>query len=105
MTLFTKEDCQLCKQLLSKFDLTAMEVNVEVLDGDNAEALAHLAWHSLVEAARKSLPLLVLDDSSTIIDFVNIEHHLIMRASRYGLDFLRKGGNPQKCDNGSCTFH
>ena len=104
MTLFTKEDCQLCKQLLSKFDLTAMEVNIEVLDGDNAEALAHLAWHSLVETARKALPLLVLDDSSTVIDFVNIEHHLVMRATKFGLDFHKSSG-VQNCDSGSCTFH
>lgn len=103
MTLFTKEDCVLCDQLKKRFDLTAMDVNVEVLNADSSRALAHLAWHSLVETARKTLPLLVLDDSSTVADFPNIEKHLNSRAKKYGM-----GGRHQfahaKCDNGKCAL-
>jgi hypothetical protein len=34
-----------------------MEVQVEVLGNNDAGALAHLAWHGLVEKARKALPI------------------------------------------------
>ena len=49
MTLFTKLDCRLCEQLKKKFDLAAMQVKVEILDNNDAGALAHLAWHGLVD--------------------------------------------------------
>ncbi len=103
MTLFTKEDCSLCGQLKQQFDLSAMNVKVEVLTQDDSDALAHLAWHSLVETARKSLPILVLDDSSTIADYKNIEHHLAARADQHGVSFsITPGG--QGCESGSCSF-
>ena len=69
MTLFTKDDCVLCAQLKKQFDLSAMDVQVEVLGNNDAGALAHLAWHGLVEKARKGLPILVLDDSSALHEF------------------------------------
>ena len=104
MTLFTKEDCDLCKQLKKRYDLEAMDVNVEVLNSDSSRALAHLAWHSLVETARKTLPLLVLDDSSTVIDFPNIENHLGSRAKKYGLSTQQKNANVVACDSGKCAL-
>jgi len=72
MTLFTKRNCTLCDQLKERFELAAMDVTVEVLDMNSPGALAHLAWHSLVDTARRTLPLLVLDDSSAVSDYANI---------------------------------
>ncbi|MDH5299674.1 MAG: hypothetical protein OEV91_11715 [Desulfobulbaceae bacterium] len=104
MTLFTREDCLLCARLKNSFDFDAMGVAVEVLDNDNAGALAHLAWHGLVEAARKSLPLLVLDDSTAVADFHHIEQHLRDRAGRSGVDHQKTGGETVVCVSGACAL-
>ncbi|MDA8163568.1 MAG: hypothetical protein M0017_00855 [Desulfobacteraceae bacterium] len=105
MTLFTKTDCRLCDQLKKKFDLGTMGVKVEVLDGNDAGALAHLAWHGLVEAARKSLPLLVLDDSSSVIEYAHIERHLVDRARKKGGGYRpRAAGAAPVCEGGSCSL-
>ncbi|MFZ5775153.1 MAG: hypothetical protein ACOY3Z_06700 [Thermodesulfobacteriota bacterium] len=104
MTLFTKEDCILCNQLKRQFDLAAMEVRVEVLNSHDAEALAHLAWHGLVERARKSLPILVLDDSSSVHEFPHIETHLLDRAARFGLDQRQLGTSQANCAGGACAL-
>jgi hypothetical protein len=105
MTLFTKTDCRLCDQLKRKFDMGVLQVKVEVLDGNDAGALAHLAWHGLVEAARKSLPLLVLDDSSPVIDYPRIERHLIERARTKGGGCRPTAtGAAAACDSGSCAL-
>ena len=104
MTLFTKTDCRLCDQLKNTFDLDAMGVAVEVLDDHDAGALAHLAWHGLVETARKTLPLLVLDDSSTVIDFQNIEAHLSSRARQYGVVANSLSSEDRICASGSCAL-
>ncbi len=67
MTLFTKENCGKCDNIKSTFDLKKLGIEVEVIKQDDAEVLAHLAWHELVELAEKgALPILVLDDSSHI---------------------------------------
>ncbi len=103
MTLFTKDDCVLCDQLKKQFDLSAMDVQVEVLGNNDAAALAHLAWHGLVEKARKALPILVLDDSSSLHEFPHIESHLLDRATRYGI--MAKRLNTQAgCASGSCAL-
>lgn len=104
MTLFTKTDCRLCDQLKKNFDLDAMGVAVEVLDDTNAAALAHLAWHGLVETARKTLPLLVLDDSSTVADYRHIEQHLLRRASQCGVAAYAAQGEADVCVSGNCTL-
>jgi hypothetical protein len=105
MTLFTTNDCRLCELLKSKFDLSALQVKVEVLDGHNAGALAHLAWHGLVEAARKSLPLLVLDDSSSVADFALIDHQLTLRAENHGSACLQSALPPaSSCGSGTCAL-
>ena len=57
-------------------DLISLEVAVEVLSPDNADALAHLAWHGLVDVAEKSLPILVLDDMSHITGAIPIKKYL-----------------------------
>lgn len=103
MTLFTKDDCDLCVKLKKQFDLSAMDVHVEVLGNNDAGALAHLAWHGLVERARKALPILVLDDSSALHEFVHIESHLLDRAARCGV--VAKGAGKQAgCESGSCAL-
>lgn len=103
MTLFTTDDCVRCAQLKKQFDLSAMEVQVEVLGDNDAGALAHLAWHGLVEKARKGLPILVLDDSSALHEFPHIESHLLDRAARYGLA-ARHHGKQTGCESGSCAL-
>lgn len=105
MTLFTKEDCILCHQLRKRFDLTAMDVHVEVLGNNDAGALAHLAWHGLVEAARKTLPLLVLDDCTSVQDFGQIENLLLERASRLGRGCAPGAGSSSiDCQPGCCAL-
>ena len=101
MTLFTKDDCKLCQQLKDQFDLKAMQVNIEILGKDDADALAHLAWHGLVETARKTLPILVLDDSSSVDDFARIENHLINKAEQHGVPF-KASVHDLSCEDGSC---
>jgi glutaredoxin 2 len=105
MTLFTKLDCRLCEQLKAKFDLAALQVKVEVLDNNDAGALAHLAWHGLVDTARKSLPVLVLDDCSTVADFATIEQHLRATAARRGLGCRSGAEQFQACEGGSCAMN
>lgn len=103
MTLFTKDDCKLCDQIKRQFDLPAMDVKIEVLSSHDADALAHLAWHRLVETARKRLPILVLDDSSTVDDFPHIERHLMNRAQQCGVAF-QKSASQAACESGSCAL-
>ncbi|MFZ5762367.1 MAG: hypothetical protein ACOY8P_05525 [Thermodesulfobacteriota bacterium] len=103
MTLFTKDDCLLCEQIKKQFDLKALDVKVEVLNSHDAEALAHLAWHRLVETARKRLPILVLDDSSSVDEFSRIERHLAARAEERGVAFTASA-NQAGCESGSCAL-
>jgi hypothetical protein len=76
MTLFTKSDCQKCHYIKTHFDLLSLGIKEECLGEDNPEALAHLAWHELVETAQKELPILVLDDSTAVIGAVPIKRYL-----------------------------
>lgn len=76
MTLFTKSLCSACQEVKQEFDLEALGVQVEELDQDNPAALAHLAWHELVEDAEKNLPILVLNDSTAITDVAKIKESL-----------------------------
>ena len=76
MTLFTKVDCQKCHYIKGKFNLAALGIREEVLGEHNPEALAHLAWHELVETAQKELPILVLDDSSEVIGAIPLKKFL-----------------------------
>lgn len=76
MTLFTKSLCSACQEIKREFDLKTLGVEVEELGPDNPEALAHLAWHELVETAEKTLPILVLNDSSAISNTEEIRRYL-----------------------------
>lgn len=81
MTLFTKPGCEKCHYITDKFDLGSMGVAQENLDPENADALAHLAWHELVEEAERALPILVLDDSSHISGAIKIKSYLKQMAT------------------------
>lgn len=76
MTLFTKVNCEKCDFVKKNFDLASMGIAVEVLGPENPDALAHLAWHGLVDVAEKALPILVLDDSSHISGAIPIKKYL-----------------------------
>ena len=47
------------------------------------DALAHLAWHELVETAEKNLPILVLNDSTAMTDVEKIKSCLTKMATRH----------------------
>ena len=83
MTLFTKSLCSACQDIKKEFDLDALGVEVEELGPHNPDALAHLAWHELVETAEKSLPILVLNDSSAIADAIQIRRYLATVGTRH----------------------
>ncbi len=85
MTLFTKPECVRCNDLKMAFNLPALGINIESLTSENADALSHLAWHGLVEEARKHLPILVLDDCSSLTDYDQIRHRLAQEAQRAGI--------------------
>lgn len=76
MTLFTKPGCEKCHYITDRFDLGALGIQKEVLDQQNADALAHLAWHELVDLAERELPILVLDDCSHITGAIKIKSYL-----------------------------
>ena len=76
MTLLTKENCGKCDYVTETVDLGAQQLAIEVLGPENADALAHLAWHGLVDTAEKSLPILVLDDMSHITGAIPIKKYL-----------------------------
>ena len=76
MTLFTKEGCEKCEYVKSHVNLRKLGVKVEVLSPDNPDSLAHLAWHELVSVAQTQLPILVLDDNSSLIGAIRIKNYL-----------------------------
>jgi hypothetical protein len=76
MTLFTKEGCEKCDFVKKSVDLQKLGVEVEVLGPDNPDSLAHLAWHGLVRTAETQLPILVLDDSSSLTGAIRIKNYL-----------------------------
>jgi hypothetical protein len=80
MTLFTKPGCEKCRYITNKFDLEKLGIKQDVLGPDNPDALAHLAWHELVNAAEQELPILVLDDMSHISGAIKIKGYLKQRS-------------------------
>lgn len=76
MTLFTKVGCEKCHYITAKFDLAALGIAQDVLGPENPDALAHLAWHELVDVAERELPILVLDDMSHIAGAIKIKSYL-----------------------------
>ena len=76
MTLFTKEGCEKCEYVKKSVDLKKLGILVEILSPDNPDSLAHLAWHELVNIAETQLPILVLDDSSSMTGAIRIKDYL-----------------------------
>ncbi len=76
MTLFTKEGCEKCEYVKKNVNLKKLGVQVEVLSPDNPDSLAHLAWHELVSVAETQLPILVLDDNSSLTGAIRIKNYL-----------------------------
>ncbi|NOY43837.1 hypothetical protein [Deferrisoma camini] len=76
MTLFTKVGCEKCEYVKERVDLAALGVAVEELGPENPDALAHLAWHGLVNVAERNLPILVLEDSNYLTGAVRIRKYL-----------------------------
>ena len=76
MTLFTKEGCEKCEYVKKSVDLKKLGVQVEILSPENPDSLAHLAWHGLVRTAETQLPILVLDDSSSMTGAIRIKNYL-----------------------------
>ncbi len=76
MTLFTKAGCQKCEYVKKSVDLRKLGIAEEILGPDNPNSLAHLAWHELVSVAETQLPILVLDDSSSITGAIRIKNYL-----------------------------
>jgi glutaredoxin len=73
VTLFTKPNCKKCDWLKQEVDLDKVEgLEIHELDG-NVDALAELAWYELVSAAETTLPILVLDDGSSVTGVVKIK--------------------------------
>jgi hypothetical protein len=79
MTLFTKMGCIKCDLIKYEFQLQQLGIQVEELSPENPAALAHLAWHELVETAKKELPILVLDDMSCICGVIPVRSYLLKR--------------------------
>ncbi len=76
--LFTKEGCKKCDWVKGKVDLASIEgLRVMHLDGENAEALAMLAYYECVALAEKNLPILVLDDEQVIAGAVQIKNYFL----------------------------
>ncbi len=82
LTLFTKEGCEKCEYVKKRVDLKKLGVKVEVLSPDNPDSLAHLAWHELVALAETQLPILVLDDSSSLTGAIPIKNYLTAMSAR-----------------------
>jgi len=85
LTLFTKIGCEKCEYVKKSVDLKELGVKEEVLSPDNPDSLAHLAWHELVAVAETQLPILVLDDSSSIAGAVRIKNYLIAMISKQSI--------------------
>ncbi len=82
MTPFTKEGCEKCEYVKKTVDLKKLGVRVEILGPDNPESLAHLAWHELVSLAETQLPILVLDDNSSMTGAIRIKNYLTTMRDR-----------------------
>ena len=89
MTLFTKEGCEKCDYVKKSVDLKKIGVRVEILGPDNPDSLAHLAWHGLVRIAETQLPILVLDDSSSLTGAIRIKNYLASTGERVRAENLR----------------
>lgn len=80
MTLFIQNNCPLCKHLLADFNFNELDIFIETMDGESTDVVENIAWHTLIENSTPPLPLLILDDASTVLDITDIRRHLSARA-------------------------
>jgi hypothetical protein len=73
--LYTKDGCGKCTWLKKEVNLE--ELNVQEMDIETVDGLEGLAWHELVTVAETTLPILVLDDRSTITGAIQIKNYLL----------------------------
>ncbi len=90
MILFTTHQCSRCREIHEVFILESLGIKEIILTGENAEALAELAWYGLVEQARQSLPILVCDDNKVVTDIKEIAEILSDRAKSILIERLTK---------------
>ena len=75
--LFTKEGCGKCDWVKSKVNLENIkDLNVMMLNEENPEALAMLAYFECVSLSEKKLPILVSDGGKVITGAVQIRNYL-----------------------------
>jgi hypothetical protein len=60
-----------------KKEVNLKELNVQEMDIETVDGLEGLAWHELVTVAETQLPILVLDDMSTITGAIQIKNYLL----------------------------
>jgi arsenate reductase-like glutaredoxin family protein len=82
MILFVKKRCQRCEYIkqavkLDKLNVEVVELTPNEVSLKSVEALASLAWHELVKESETTLPILVLDNSSTITSAIEIKKYLL----------------------------
>jgi len=73
MILFTKPNCKKCHDITDNFNLDNLGIQHNVLDENNADALAYLALYELIDVAKNELPILVLDNINYIIGNIKIK--------------------------------
>ena len=80
MTLFTKTGCAKCEYVKKAVNLEGLGVTEHRLTNTNADALAELAYHGLVEQAQKTLPILVAGDGEVMVHAGRIKSYLQRQA-------------------------
>ncbi len=76
MLLFTQQKCPACKQIKELFPLKRLGIEEVVVDGEDHKILSLLAWHGLIDMAKKSLPILVTKEGMILTGSKKIERYL-----------------------------
>lgn len=105
MIFFTSLKCGRCRDIHDVFNIEALDIEEVILTEENAEGLAELAWHGLVEEAGRSLPIIIDDEGRAHTDLAEIVDALASRAK----DVLaaRLGSfipGTDSCEGGLCSI-
>jgi len=102
MKLFTTIKCPKCHKIKSIFNLEALGIKEYMLTDTNVDALTELAWHGLIDQARKSLPILVDDYGNIITDIKRITEMIAKRS----IEVLAELNNASKivCEGDVCRL-
>jgi glutaredoxin 2 len=77
MTLYTKDDCEKCDKVKNAFDLDGLGINIQKINNEDPEMLAHLAWHELLDVIEAgAMPILLLDDGTFVSNVVPIRKYI-----------------------------